>query len=64
MANSMDSLQRAIVRRQEELHKATAILAKRARSFSWSSGVSVVLTVVLGAFVGTRDTALSLFPMT
>jgi len=57
----MDSLQKAIVRRQEELHKARAILAKRARKFSLVSGVITVLTVTLGALVATRDTALSLF---
>ena len=61
MTASMESFQKAIVRRQEELHKATGILARSAREYSWSSGLRTGLTVFLGAFVGTRDTALSLF---
>lgn len=58
----MDSLQRAIVRRQDELHKATRILAKSARKYALLSSLGTALTVTLGALVATRDTALSVFP--
>jgi hypothetical protein len=61
MSQSIDSLQKAIVRRQEEIHNARIILAKRAREFSLLSGIITVTTVTLGALVATRDTALSLF---
>src|SRR5438876_4005920 len=60
----IDKLQKAIERRQKELLAATEVLAKNARWFSARASIVTVLTVVLGAFVATRDGLSKLFPET
>ena len=57
----MEHLQRAIERRQKELHEVTTVLAKSARKYSLLAALGTTLIVALGSFVATRDIALALF---